>query len=181
MKLSATTRRTFIKTTALALPFLASGCANFSARKFSTNNFVSVRDGKFTLRGKPYFYVGANMWFGCYVADAALPGGRARLVRELDRLQKIGATNVRLLAGSETSPLVVAIDTAVDGVAAGNETRGVIALKFHSGGRAIKGRGHFHERVPITGGNFRQVWIGNIFAGGPTDVLSEAAGPLPII
>ena len=113
MKSTATTRRTFIKTTALALPFLASGCASFSARKFSTNNFVSVRDEKFTLRDKPYFYVGANMWFGCYVADAALPGGRARLVRELDHLQKIGATNVRLLAGSETSPLVGAIPRGI--------------------------------------------------------------------
>lgn len=113
MKLTATTRRTFIKTAALALPFLASGCASFSTRKFSTSDFASVRDGKFTLRGKPYFYVGANMWFGCYVADAALPGGRARLVRELDRLQKIGATNVRLLAGSETSPLVGAIHNGI--------------------------------------------------------------------
>ena len=74
MKSPAPNRRTFIKTTALALPFLASGCASFSARKFPANDFIRVRDGKFTLREKPYFYVGANMWFGCYVADAALPG-----------------------------------------------------------------------------------------------------------
>ncbi len=53
------------------------------------------------------------MWFGAYVGDAALTGGRARLVRELDRLQKIGATNVRLLAGSETSPLVAAIPRGI--------------------------------------------------------------------
>ena len=65
------------------------------------------------LRGKPYAYVGANMWFGCYLSDAALPGGRERLVRELDRLQRIGATNVRLLAGSETSPLVGAISRGI--------------------------------------------------------------------
>ena len=77
------------------------------------DEFISVRDGRFMLRGKPYAYVGANMWFGCYLADAALPGGRARLRRELDRLQNIGAKNVRLLAGSETSPLVAAISRGI--------------------------------------------------------------------
>src|ERR1700744_3798331 len=79
----AASRRAFIKTSALALPFLASGCANIFTRKNSTNAFVRVREGRFDLRGKPYFYVGANMWFGCYVSDAALPGGRQRLQREL--------------------------------------------------------------------------------------------------
>jgi len=41
--------------------------------------------------------------YGCYLSDAKLSGGRARMIRELDRLQAIGATNIRLLAGSETS------------------------------------------------------------------------------
>ena len=36
-----------------------------------------------------------------------------RLMRELDRLQKIGVNNVRLLAGSETSPLVGAIPRGI--------------------------------------------------------------------
>jgi mannan endo-1,4-beta-mannosidase len=113
MKSFSTSRRTFIKTTALALPFLASGCASFSARKFSSEDFVSVRDGKFHLRGQPHFYVGTNMWFGCYVSDAALSGGRARLVRELDRLQSIGVTNIRLLAGSESSALAASIKRGI--------------------------------------------------------------------
>ena len=113
MKPHATSRRTFIKTSALALPFLASSVANLSAQKNSTTEFVRVRNGRFDLGGKPYFYIGANMWFGCYVSDMALPGGRQRLVRELDRLQKIGASNVRLLAGSETSPLAGAIPRGV--------------------------------------------------------------------
>jgi mannan endo-1,4-beta-mannosidase len=65
------------------------------------------------LRGRPYAYVGTNMWFGCYLSDAALPDGRRRLVRELDRLRGIGAKNIRLLAGSETSPLVGAISRGI--------------------------------------------------------------------
>jgi mannan endo-1,4-beta-mannosidase len=111
------TRRDFLKTTALTLPLVAGGCHGVHGTsgkdRHSANEFVSVRDGRFMLRGRPYAYVGTNMWFGCYLGDAALPGGRARLVRELDRLQSIGATNVRLLAGSETSPLVGAISRGI--------------------------------------------------------------------
>ncbi len=114
MKPSAITRRNFIRTTALALPLVATSCAETKPSSRSrSDEFVRVRDGKFELRGRPYFYVGANMWFGCYVADAALPGGRARLVRELDRLKKIGCTNLRLLAGSETSPLAGAMPRGI--------------------------------------------------------------------
>src|ERR1700761_1777624 len=105
MKSPTTSRRTFIKTSALALPFLASGCANISTRKNSPDQFVRVRDGRFDLGGKPHFYVGANMWFGCYLSEDALSGGRQRLGRELDRLQNLGVKNIRLLAGSESSPL----------------------------------------------------------------------------
>ena len=107
------TRRTFIKTTALAMPFIASGCAHLASGSKRTDEFVSVRNGQFQLRGRPYFYVGTNLWYGCYLSDAALPGGRQRLVRELDRLQSLGANNIRLLAGSETSPLVGAIPRGI--------------------------------------------------------------------
>ncbi len=51
--------------------------------------------------------------YGCYLSDAALPGGRARFVRELDQLQRFGVNNIRLLAGSETSPLVGAIPRGI--------------------------------------------------------------------
>lgn len=113
MKKSGISRRQFVKTSALVLPALVSGCATVCTRTSSPAEFVRVREGRFELRGRPHFYVGANLWFGCYLADAALPGGRARLVRELDRLKQIGATNIRLLAGSETSPLVGAIPRGI--------------------------------------------------------------------
>ena len=106
-------RRNFIKTTALAVPFLASGCAHVGASSKRADDFVSVRNGRFQLRDRPYYYVGANMWYGAYLSDAALPGGRARLMRELDRLQNLGVNNVRLLAGSETSPLAGAIPRGI--------------------------------------------------------------------
>lgn len=112
MKPRSTTRRTFIKTTALALPAIASGCASIRTGS-RANEFVRVRNGRFELAGKPHFYIGANMWFCCYASDAALPGGRERIVRELDRLQDLGVNNIRLLAGSETSPLVAAIPRGI--------------------------------------------------------------------
>ncbi len=106
-------RRTFVKTSALALPFFAAACAHISTPKTSKDEFVRVRNGHFELRGQPYFYVGTNLWFGCYVCDATLPGGRQRFTRELDQLQKLGVNNIRLLAGSETSPLAGAIPRGI--------------------------------------------------------------------
>jgi mannan endo-1,4-beta-mannosidase len=113
MKSSPASRRAFIKTASLALPLIASGCAHLGKRTARAEDFVRVRNGRFELRDKPYFYAGANMWFCCYISDASLPGGRQRLVRELDRLQKMGVTNIRLLAGSETSALVAAIKRGI--------------------------------------------------------------------
>jgi mannan endo-1,4-beta-mannosidase len=106
-------RRKFIQTTALAMPFIAVGTSCAPSRAASgakaSGEFVRVRNGRFELDGRPYNYVGTNLWYGCYLSDAALPDGRQRMVRELDRLQKIGVNNIRLLAGSETSPLAGAI------------------------------------------------------------------------
>lgn len=101
----------------MTLPFAIAGCAGDPGRKASLrggkSDFVTVQDGRFMLRGRPYAYVGTNLWFACYLGDPELPGGRARLGRELDRLQDLGVTNLRLLAGSETSPLVGAIKRGI--------------------------------------------------------------------
>ena len=106
-------RRYFLKTTALSVPLIAAGCGHLATGSKRADDFVSVCNGRFKLRGRPYYYVGANVWYGCYLSDAALPGGRARFVRELDQLQSLGVNNIRLLAGSETSPLVAAIPRGI--------------------------------------------------------------------
>ena len=101
----------------MALPLIAAGCGGLPTKSASTsrktNDFVTVRNGRFELRGRPYFFIGTNLWYGCYLGAPALAGGRQRLVRELDRLQSIGAGNLRLLAGSETSPLAGAIPRGI--------------------------------------------------------------------
>lgn len=104
-------RRQFIKATALALPVIAAGCQ--IAPKKSTGEFVRVRDSRFELGSRPYFSVGTNLWYGCYLSDPRMDKGRKRMIRELNRLQEIGVSNIRLLAGSETSLLAGSIPRGV--------------------------------------------------------------------
>lgn len=65
--------------------------------------FISVRNGQFILKGKPYHFIGTNMWYGCYLGSQKVEGGRDRLIRELDFLKKQGITNLRVLGASEVS------------------------------------------------------------------------------
>jgi mannan endo-1,4-beta-mannosidase len=110
-------RRNFMKTTVLALPLIAgaarSGQGQSASVGKSAADFVRVRNGRFELRGRPHFYVGTNFWCPCYLSDDKLSGGRKRMVRELDCLKGLGVTNIRLLAGSETSPLAGAISRGI--------------------------------------------------------------------
>jgi mannan endo-1,4-beta-mannosidase len=63
--------------------------------------FVSIENGHFQLNGNPYTYLGANLWAAMNLGSAGIAGDRARLTRELDRLQVLGITNIRILAASE--------------------------------------------------------------------------------
>ena len=63
--------------------------------------FVTVANGRFTLAGKPHYFVGANFWQGMNLGVDGPSGDRARLLRELDRLRDLGVTNLRVMASSE--------------------------------------------------------------------------------
>ena len=91
----------------------SSPAANRFARARRLRNSSSCATDSSGCGAGLYAFVGTNLWYGCYLGDPELSGGRARLVRELDRLQGIGVTNLRLLAGSETSPLVGAISRGI--------------------------------------------------------------------
>jgi len=95
------TRRNFIKTTALALPLVAAGCGSLTKQNAPAGDFVTIRNRRLERRGQPYCFIGANFHLAAMLGNPDLPGGRARLVRELDQLQAIGVTNLRVLAGSE--------------------------------------------------------------------------------
>jgi len=53
------------------------------------------------LDGHPYYFVGANFWQGMNMGVDGPSGDRVQLVAELDHLQRIGVTNLRVMASSE--------------------------------------------------------------------------------
>lgn len=72
-------------------------CQNQEAPK---SNFVEVNNLDFVLNQEPYHFSGANYWFGMNLG-AEKSGDRTRLISELDQMQKLGITNLRVLAASE--------------------------------------------------------------------------------
>ena len=83
------------------LIFLAS-CTN---KKELVDGFVQVKDGNFYLNGEEYHFFGANYWQGMNLG-APKTGDRERLLRELDHLQSLGLSNLRVLAASEGDTLM---------------------------------------------------------------------------
>lgn len=65
------------------------------------SDYVKVEDGHFVKNGKPYYYVGANFWYGAILASTGEGGNRERLDKELDLLQEIGIDNLRILVGAD--------------------------------------------------------------------------------
>ncbi|RZJ32790.1 MAG: mannanase, partial [Brevundimonas sp.] len=73
-----------------ALPVLA---------RSSPAGFVRREGTALVLDGKPYRFVGSNLWYAAWI------GHEARLGRELDALAADGVTNLRIAASAEHSPL----------------------------------------------------------------------------
>ncbi len=63
--------------------------------------FVSVKDGQFIRHNQPYYYVGANFWYGAILGSEGTGGNRMRLTAELDSLKSMGVDNLRILVGSD--------------------------------------------------------------------------------
>lgn len=132
------TRRTALASGAAVLASAASARA---PRISPPRDFVTVRDGRFRLRGRPYHYAGANMWYAAYLGADAPTGDRDRLRRELDALAGLGIANIRILGESELSPLKNSIrPTFRDQSANYNETllRGLDFALAEMGKRGLK-------------------------------------------
>ena len=63
--------------------------------------FVRQQAGQFFLNGKPYSYIGTNLWYGAILGSKGQGGTRDRLIAELDTLTALGITNLRILVGSD--------------------------------------------------------------------------------
>lgn len=65
------------------------------------SKFVQVKDGHFVREGKPYYYVGTNLWYGAILGSEGQGGNRSRLCQELDKMKEMGIDNLRILVGSD--------------------------------------------------------------------------------
>ncbi|HNX85139.1 MAG TPA: beta-mannosidase [Bacteroidales bacterium] len=80
----------------LLLMIALAGCG--SSQKY---DYVTVDDGIFRLAGEPYYFIGANYWYGAILGTEGQYGDRGRLLRELDHMKSIGITNLRIMVGPE--------------------------------------------------------------------------------
>jgi len=64
------------------------------------NEPVTVSNGKFFKGNNPYYFVGANYWYGPLIAAKNI-GDRDRLKKELDLMKENGINNLRILVGAE--------------------------------------------------------------------------------
>lgn len=65
------------------------------------DDFVMVKDGRFRIGDKPYYFIGTNYWYGAILASEGQGGNRERLLKDLDLMQQIGVNNLRVLVGAD--------------------------------------------------------------------------------
>lgn len=110
-------RETLSASAAGALALAARGHAASAA---PSPDFVTREGTRLMRGGKPYRITGTNLWYAAWLGAGAEYGDRARLVRELDRLQALGINNLRIMAAAEEGPLKNSIKpgfTRADGTA----------------------------------------------------------------
>ena len=74
--------------------------------KSMTDSFITRDNTGFVKEGKPYRYIGTNLWYASILGSTGEGGDRARLCKELDRLKEIGVTNLRILSGPDAGSLL---------------------------------------------------------------------------
>ena len=104
-------RKFFILISFIAFAFLFNACSNNLLKE--KPGFIKVNGTQFELNGKPYYYTGTNLWYGCYLGSSGKAGDRERLVRELDNLKLLGITNLRILGASEESYIQNSLKPAI--------------------------------------------------------------------
>lgn len=66
------------------------------------DGFFSINGGRLVSpEGKPYYFIGTNLWYGPILASSGQGGSPGRLQRELDRLKSLGIDNLRVLVGAD--------------------------------------------------------------------------------
>ena len=95
-----------------AAAMMIGACGIVEAAPAAKGDFVTVKNTHFDRKGKAYYIVGANFWYGGYLGAASGVGERARLLKELDNMKAIGINNLRVLAVSEKTEMKSAVSPA---------------------------------------------------------------------
>ncbi len=74
-------------------------------------DFIHVDKMRFMRGDKPYYFCGANFWYGCYLGVTA--EGRNRLIKELDQIKSLGIVNLRVLGASEESEIERSVSPSI--------------------------------------------------------------------
>lgn len=83
----------------------------FFSCKNSTPEFMKVKGLRMEIGNKPYYFVGVNMYYACYLGSTE--EGKQRLIKEFDLLKSLGVTNIRVLGGSESSGLKTSLSKGI--------------------------------------------------------------------
>ena len=144
-------------------------------------DFVSRRGTQFLQKGKPYRFVGANFWQGLHLALT----NTAQLDRELDLLEGLGISNLRIMAAFEgpdnapwratpslqphkgvfEEPHLEALDYLIEGIGRRNMTAVICLGNFWpwSGGMAQylawEGKGPIPFPPPAEGGSWSKYML----------------------
>ncbi len=134
------------------LAILLAACVAASQADARPSSFVRVHGTRLEVDGVPYRFVGTNFWNGMNLGASDRP----RLRRELDRLQALGVTNLRIMAGSEgpdTEPwrVVPAVQKA-PGVHDADLLRGLDTLLAEMGRRHMRAVVCLNNFWPWSGG-----------------------------
>lgn len=80
--------------------YACKGAKNPQSAEGKEMDLISVKDGQFFKGNSPYYFIGANYWYGPLIAARNI-GDRDRLIKELDLMKANGIDNLRILAGAE--------------------------------------------------------------------------------
>ena len=85
----------------LVMAAIITGCSNKKTSEESKEPLITQQGVQLIKNGKPYHYIGTNMWYASVLGSTGEGGDRERLCRELDYLKGIGVTNLRILSGPD--------------------------------------------------------------------------------
>ena len=94
-----------ITTALIAIAALVLAACGSKHDTTSNNSHITADGSAFLKNGKPYRFIGTNMWYATILGSTGQSGDRQRLCRELDNLKALGITNLRILAGPDAGSL----------------------------------------------------------------------------